>query len=254
MVQVEGLTKLYGEFVAVNELSFSIQPGEVMGLVGPNGAGKTTTLRCLAGIIPPTRGAVRVGGHDIVQDAIAAKQQLAFFTDEPRLFDYLTVWQHLNFVARIYQVPDYEKIGRELLEELEIANKRDALPGELSRGMNQKLAIACGLLHSPKVIYFDEPLTGLDPLGIRRMKDSILKRAHDGAAIIISSHLLHLVEEICSRLLILKNGLKVIEGTLEEVTRKFSEQPGDTNLEDIFFRATSETGAGAPAVPPGLPQ
>ncbi len=253
MIQVEGLTKLYGEFVAVNELSFSVQPGEVMGLVGPNGAGKTTTLRCLAGIIPPTRGTVRVGGHDIVRDALAAKKQLAFFTDEPRLFDYLTVWQHLNFVARIYQVPGYESIGRELLEELEIANKRDALPGELSRGMKQKLAIACGLLHSPKVIYFDEPLTGLDPLGIRRMKDSILKRARDGAAIIISSHLLHLVEEICSRLLILKNGRKIIDGTLEEVTRKFSEQPGDANLEEIFFRATSETGTSAPAVPPVLP-
>jgi len=234
MVQVEGLTKLYGEFVAVNELSFSVRPGEVMGLVGPNGAGKTTTLRCLAGIIPPTRGTVRVGGH------------------EPRLFDYLTVWQHLNFVARIYRVPDYERIGRDLLDELEIANKRDALPGELSRGMKQKLAIACGLLHSPRVIYFDEPLTGLDPLGIRRMKDSILKRARAGAAIIISSHLLHLVQEICSRLLILKNGLKIIDGTLEEVTRKFSEQSGDASLEEIFFRATSEPGPAAPPVPPPL--
>jgi ABC-2 type transport system ATP-binding protein len=253
MVQVEGLTKLYGEFVAVNELSFVVQPGEVMGLVGPNGAGKTTTLRCLAGIIPSTHGTVRVSGHDILRDPINAKKQLAFLTDEPRLFDYLTVWQHLNFVARIYQVPEYEKTGRDLLEELEIANKRDALPGELSRGMKQKLAIACGLLHSPKVIYFDEPLTGLDPLGIRRMKDSILKRAHAGAAIIISSHLLHLVQEICSRLLILKNGLKIVDGTLDEVTRKFSEQPGDANLEEIFFRATSDTGTSPPAVPPPLP-
>jgi ABC-2 type transport system ATP-binding protein len=251
MVQVEGLTKLYGEFTAVNELSFSLQPGEVMGLIGPNGAGKTTTLRCLAGIIPPSRGGVRVGGQDIVREPIAAKKQLAFFTDEPRLFDYLTVWQHLNFVARIYSVPDYEAIGARLLEELEIANKRDALPGELSRGMKQKLAIACGLLHSPRVIYFDEPLTGLDPLGIRRMKDSILKRARDGAAIIISSHLLHLVEEICSRILILKDGRKLIDGTLAEITRKFSEQPGDASLEDVFFRATSEPGA--PAVPPMLP-
>ncbi|HEV2435113.1 MAG TPA: ABC transporter ATP-binding protein [Verrucomicrobiae bacterium] len=251
MVQVEGLTKLYGEFTAVSELAFSLQPGEVLGLVGPNGAGKTTTLRCLAGIIPPTRGTVQVGGHDVVRDAIAAKKQLAFFTDEPRLFDYLTVWQHLNFIARIYQVADYERIGRELLTELEIADKRDALPGELSRGMKQKLAIACGLLHSPRVIYFDEPLTGLDPLGIRRMKDSILKRAREGAAIIISSHLLHLVEEICSRILILKNGRKIADGTLDEITRKFSEQPGDANLEEIFFRATSETSAGAS--PPPLP-
>ncbi|HEX7618355.1 MAG TPA: ABC transporter ATP-binding protein [Verrucomicrobiae bacterium] len=251
MVQVEGLTKLYGEFTAVNELSFSLQPGEVLGLVGPNGAGKTTTLRCLAGIIPPTRGSIRVAGCDIIHDAIGAKKQLAFFTDEPRLFDYLTVWQHLNFVARIYQVPNYEKIGGELLEELEIANKRDAMPGELSRGMKQKLAIACGLLHSPKVIYFDEPLTGLDPLGIRRMKDSILKRARGGAAIIISSHLLHLVEEICSRILILKNGQKIADGTLAEITQKFSESPGDASLEEIFFRATSETGV--PNAPPVLP-
>ncbi|MGA3265348.1 MAG: ABC transporter ATP-binding protein [Verrucomicrobiota bacterium] len=251
MVQVDGLTKLYDEFTAVNELSFSLQPGEVLGLVGPNGAGKTTTLRCLSGIIPPTRGAVRVGGHDLVRDPIAAKQLLAFFTDEPRLFDYLTVWQHLNFVARIYQVADYEKIGEALLSELELAGKKDALPGELSRGMKQKLAIACGLLHSPRVIYFDEPLTGLDPIGIRRMKDSILKRARAGAAIIISSHLLHLVQEICSRILILKEGRKIADGTLAEITRTFSEQPGDASPEEIFFRATSEPAA--TATPPVLP-
>jgi ABC-2 type transport system ATP-binding protein len=240
MIEVEGLTKLYGEFTAVSELSFGVRPGEVMGLVGPNGAGKTTTLRCLAGIIPPTRGAIRVCGHDLAREAIAAKRQLGFFTDEPRLFDYLTVWQHLNFVARIYGVADFEPLGRTLLEELEIADKRDNLPGELSRGMKQKLAIACGLLHSPKVIYFDEPLTGLDPMGIRKMKDSILKRARDGAAIILSSHLLHLVEEICSHLLILKNGRKIAAGTLAEIMQQFAGQTGDASLEEIFFRATIE--------------
>jgi ABC-2 type transport system ATP-binding protein len=160
----------------------------------------------------------------------------------------------LNFVARIYQVANYEEIGHGLLEELEIADKKDALPGELSRGMKQKLAIACGLLHSPKVIYFDEPLTGLDPIGIRRMKDSILKRARDGSAIIISSHLLHLVEEICSHILILKNGRKVIDGTIEEITQKFSEQPGDVNLEEVFFRATSESAPTVVPVPPTIPK
>src|SRR5438105_1734907 len=121
MIEVEGLTKLYGEFVAVNVLSFGVHPGQVMGLVGPNGAGKTTTLRCLSGIIPPTRGSIRVCGHDLVKDPIPAKGQLAFFTDEPRLFDYLTVEQHLAFTARIYQVQDYEALGGQLLEELEIA-------------------------------------------------------------------------------------------------------------------------------------
>ena len=251
MFQVQGLTKLYGEFAAVSDLDFAVQSGEVVGLVGPNGAGKTTTLRCLAGIIPPTRGAIHVCGYDILHEPILAKQQLAFFTDEPRLFDYLTVWQHLNFVARIYQVAEYEKLGIALLEELELLPKRDALPGELSRGMKQKLAIACGLLHSPKAIFFDEPLTGLDPMGIRRMKDSIIKRARDGAAIIISSHLLHLVEEISSRIIILKDGRKIIDGTLAEVAQKFSGPAGDENLEEIFFRATAENRS-LPA-PPVLP-
>ena len=119
-------------------------------------------------------------------------------------------------------------------------DKIDSLPGELSRGMKQKLAIACGLLHSPKVIFFDEPLTGLDPLGIRRMKDSILNRAREGAAIIISSHLLHLLEEVCSHVLILKGGRKILDGTMDEVLQKSSEHAGDANLEEVFFRATRE--------------
>ncbi len=240
MIEVEGLTKLYDSFPAVSDLSFVVRPGEVLGLVGPNGAGKTTTLRCLSGIIPATRGSARIAGEDLARNAVAAKRQLAFFSDEPRLFDYLTVWQHLVFTARIYQVVNYQEISRHLLAELEMADKIDLLPGELSRGMKQKLAIACGLLHSPKVIFFDEPLTGLDPLGIRRMKDSILNRARQGAAIIISSHLLHLLEEVCSHVLILKGGRKILDGTMDQILQKFSEHAGDANLEEVFFRATSE--------------
>ncbi len=254
MIHVETLTKLYGEFVAVNDLSFAVGPGEVMGLVGPNGAGKTTTLRCVSGIIPPTRGTIRIGETDLVLDPIAAKRQLALCPDEPRLFDYLTVQQHLTFTARIYQVADYEPRAARLLQELEIADRKDSLPGELSRGMKQKLVIACGLLHGPKVIYFDEPLTGLDPLGIRRMKETIRRLASDGAAIIVSSHLLHLVEEICSHLLILQRGRRVAFGTLAEVTRQFAAAP-DASLEDVFLRATEEPPVapppvGAPATPP----
>src|SRR5512132_2435683 len=115
MIEVSGLTKLYDEFVAVNDLSLMVRPGEVLGLIGPNGAGKTTTLRCLGGIIPPTRGTIRVCGEDIVTNAVAAKRQLAFLSDEPRLFEYLTVRQHLEFVARIYQVADAARLGAELL-------------------------------------------------------------------------------------------------------------------------------------------
>jgi ABC-2 type transport system ATP-binding protein len=241
MIDVQALTKRYGDFTAVRELSFAVQPGEVLGLVGPNGAGKTTTLRCLAGIIPANAGTVRIGDVSLAQDPVAAKRQLAFFPDEPRLFDYLTVRQHLAFVARIYGVADHEALAGPLLEELEIADKADKLPGELSRGMKQKLAIACGLLHAPSVIFFDEPLTGLDPLGIRRMKDSIRKRAREGAAIVLSSHLLHLLEEVCSHVLILKKGEKIAHGTLADVSAQFANGEAGISLEEVFIRATGGT-------------
>ena len=206
--------------------------------MGPNGAGKTTTLRMMAGIIPPTAGEVRIGGHDISREPVQAKRQLAYFADEPRLFEYLTVRQHLVFVARLYGVANHEALAQPLLEELEIADRADRLPGELSRGMKQKLAIACGLLHSPAVMIFDEPLTGLDPLGIRRMKDSILRRARAGAAVVLSSHLLHLLEEVCSHVLILKQGERVAYDTLARVHTQFSGGDPGASLEDVFIRAT----------------
>ena len=238
MIEVLGLHKRYGDFTAVRALSLNARPGEVLGLVGPNGAGKTTTLRCLAGIIPASSGTVRIAGHDIAAEPVAAKRALAFFPDEPRLFDYLTVRQHLNFVARIYNVRDHEAIAQPLLDEFEIADKADQLPGELSRGMKQKLAIACGLLHGPQVMFFDEPLTGLDPLGIRRMKNSIIKRAREGATIVLSSHLLHLLEEVCTHVLILKRGEKIADGTIAEVAARFSNGESHVNLEEVFIRAT----------------
>ena len=241
MIDVSGLTKRYGDFTAVHDLSFSVRPGEVLGLVGPNGAGKTTTLRSLAGIIPPSNGEVVIDGHRLLEDPIAAKRALAFFPDEPRLFDYLTVRQHLAFVARIYGVADHEAIAQPLLDELEIADKADELPGALSRGMKQKLAIACGLLHAPKVMFFDEPLTGLDPLGIRRMKNSILQRARSGAAIVLSSHLLHLLEEVCTHVLILKRGAKIADGTLAQVSAQFSGGEAGVSLEEVFIRATGDS-------------
>jgi ABC-2 type transport system ATP-binding protein len=238
MIEVDALTKRYGNFTAVRELSLAVRPGEVLGLVGPNGAGKTTTLRCLAGIIPVTSGTIRIAGHDLGADPVAAKRALAFFPDEPRLFDYLTVRQHLHFVARIYGVTDPMSVGQPLLEEFEIADKAEQLPGELSRGMKQKLAIACGLLHAPKVMFFDEPLTGLDPLGIRRMKNSIVKRAREGATIVLSSHLLHLLQEVCSHVLILKKGEKLADGTIPEVAARFSQGEANVSLEEVFIRAT----------------
>ncbi len=241
MIRVEGLTKTYGAFVAVSDLCFQVEAGEVLGLVGPNGAGKTTTLRCAVGIIPPARGEIFICGRSLTREPLAAKQDIAFMPDEPRLFDYLTLREHLQFTARIYGVRDYRLQAEALLEELELKEKGDTLPAELSRGMKQKLVIACGLLHSPKVLLFDEPLTGLDPIGIRRMKSTILKRAREGAAIIISSHLLHLVEELCDRVLILNQGRKVIHGSLEEIQKSLPELRGDTSLEEMFLRITGHS-------------
>ncbi len=234
MIEVEGLQKLYGDFPAVQGLSFRIGPGEVLGLVGPNGAGKTTTIRSLAGIIVPSGGRIRIAGRDLAEDPVGAKAQLAFIPDEPHLFEYLTVEEHLRFIGRLYGVTDINARIPGLLEELELGAKRTALPGELSRGMKQKLAIACGLLHDPKALLLDEPLTGLDPVGIRRMKATIMRRAAAGAAVILSSHLLHLVEEICTRVLVLQHGRVVAFGTMAEI---IASRPGlqTRTLEDVFL-------------------
>jgi ABC-2 type transport system ATP-binding protein len=245
MIEVSNLSKRYGDFTAVSDLSFSVQAGEILGLVGPNGAGKTTTLRCLSGIIPATLGSSRIGGVDVAADPVAAKRQLAFIADEPRLFEHLTVAQHLNFVARLYGVADHAARAEPILAELEMADKKTLLPGELSRGMKQKLAIACGLLHGPRVVIFDEPLTGLDPAGMRRMKNVMRRLAREGAAVILSSHLLSLVEEVCTHLLVLKNGRKVADGSVEAVRARFGAS-ADDSLEDVFFRATSDADTTAP--------
>ena len=255
MIEVEGLTKLYGDFAAVRGLSFRVRPGELLGLVGPNGAGKTTTLRCISGIIPSTMGQIRIAGHDLSTEPLLAKRELTIFSDEPRLFDYLTVLQHLEFTARLYQVVDAaERIPR-LLEELDLADKGDKLPAELSRGMKQKAAIACGLLHRPKVILFDEPLTGLDPLAIRRMKDTIKRLAAEGASIVISSHLLHMLEELCTHVLIVKQGVKAAGGTLDEVRSQFIGQSGDATLEEVFMQIAEDRPdlSPTPTAPPALP-
>lgn len=241
LIEVENLHKLYGTFPAVQGLSFQVGSSEVLGVVGPNGAGKTTTLRSIAGIIVPTMGQVRIAGHDLARDPVAAKGALAFIPDEPHLFDYLTVEEHLQFVGRLYRVADAADRIPALLEEMELEDKRRALPNELSRGMRQKLAIACGLLHQPSVLILDEPLTGLDPVGIRRMKATILRRARAGTAVILSSHLLHLVEELCTRVLVMQHGKVVACGTIPDIIGARPDLAGRP-LEDVFLALVGEGG------------
>jgi ABC-2 type transport system ATP-binding protein len=246
MIRVSDFTKLYASLTAVDHLSFEIGAGEILGLVGPNGAGKTTTLRCLCGIMTPSSGAISIAGHDIQTDAVEAKRALAFIPDEPHLFDYLTVEEHLRFVGRLYGVADVESQIGPLLAELELSEKRTGLPAELSRGMRQKLAIACGLLHSPRALILDEPLTGLDPGGMRKMKLTIAARARAGSAVILSSHLLHLVEELCTKLLVMRKGKCVAYGTLDQIIEGRPDLAGQS-LENIFLNLTGdETAPPAP--------
>jgi ABC-2 type transport system ATP-binding protein len=237
-IAVEHFTRTYGTFTAVDDLSLAVASGEIVGLIGPNGAGKTTTLRALAGILRPTAGRIVVDGHDLATDGIEAKRRLAFMPDEPHLFEYLTVDEHLRLIARLYTVPDFDRRAKTLIEELELTGKERSLPGELSRGMRQKVVIACGLVRDASVLLFDEPLTGLDPIGIRKMRATIVARGRAGAAILVSSHLLHLVEEICTRVVIMDRGKKVADGTVAELASRADLAAAGSNLEQIFFRVT----------------
>jgi len=257
MIAIESLTKVYDRFTAVDGLSLAVAPGEIVGLVGPNGAGKTTTLRCLAGILPPTSGRIAIAGHDLATDSVAARQRLAFVPDEPRLFDNLTAMDHMRVIGKLWGVADAMARGGELLARFGLADQRDAFPAELSRGMKQKLMIAAALLHQPTALVLDEPLTGLDPGAMRQMKRTVLEQAAAGTAVLVSSHMLHLVQEICGRVVILQRGRKLLEGTLAEIRAGLPGIEQDADLEAIFLRATegqdAEGGAAAPAAVPEGP-
>ncbi len=240
VAQVSGFRKVYNTTVAVDNLDFTVEPGAILGLLGPNGAGKTTLLRGMAGIIPPTRGWLLIGGHDVVREPVEAKQRLAYVPDDPHLFDALTVWEHLEFIAALYRVADYEPKADALLERFELTRQRNTMAHELSRGMRQKVAIACAYIHAPQLILMDEPMTGLDPRGIRTLKESITEEAAKGTAVIVSSHLLALIQDLCTSLLIIHHGRKVYMGSATQARSLFGERETDPSLEDVFFRATGQ--------------
>ena len=195
-----------------------------------------------------SNGRLVVAGHDVVADDRAAKRELAYVPDDPKLFDTLTVWEHLEFIAAAYRVPDFAPAAAALLEQFELVDKRDTLAQELSRGMRQKVAICCAYLHEPSLLMFDEPMTGLDPHGIRTLKESIREHARRGAGVLISSHLLALVEDLTTHLLILHRGRRLFSGSLAEARQSFASDVA--SLEEVFFRATE--GAADPSVTPPL--
>jgi ABC-2 type transport system ATP-binding protein len=241
MICVESLSKSYGDFAAVSELTFGVAPGEILGLIGPNGAGKTTTLRMLAGVHAPTGGRTTIAGFDIVTHPLDAKRHLALVPDQPELFASLTVGEHLDLAARLYRVDDWEARARELLDELELADRRETIVAELSRGMRQKVVLACALLHSPAALLLDEPLVGLDPRGMRTLFAAVERRAREGAAVIISSHVLSQIEKLCTRFLILRQGKRLFDGTKREIAEQLAHMDDAASLEQLFFDATERT-------------
>ena len=237
MLQVDSLVKQYKRLRAVDELSFTIQPGEIVGLLGPNGAGKTTALRCCAGILRPTSGTITINGHNVVTDQAAAKAGLAFVPEVPSLYELLTVDEHLRFVAMCFNTLNvYEEKRDELFHRYDLSDKKDSLVATLSKGMRQKLSVACALVHNANVLLFDEPLIGIDPAGAKELKDEIVNTRNQGAAVLISTHLLDTAEKLCDRVIIVRRGKKIVEGTTEELRHQFGRE--GQSLEEIFLAIT----------------
>jgi ABC-2 type transport system ATP-binding protein len=247
MLEVRNLTKYYKRLCAVDNLTFEVRPGEIVGLLGPNGAGKTTVLRCIAGILRSNSGLIRLCGHDLALEQRAAKQSLAFVPETPSLYELLTVREHLRFTAMCFDTLDvYERVSTDLLARYDLLEKENELVATLSKGMKQKLAVACAMVHDAHVFLLDEPLIGIDPRGQAELKRQFTEAAAAGAAVLVSTHLLDTAERLCSRVVIMNRGQKIEDGTLDEL-RARSESVGDATLEDVFLKLTEEADE-APAV------
>jgi len=245
VLQVSHLVKEYKNVRAVNDISFEIRPGEIVGLLGPNGAGKTTALRCVAGILRPNGGTISINGHDMSGDQAQAKARLAFVPEMPSLYELLTVTEHMRFVAMCFKTLDvFEAKKEELLTRYNLAEKRNDLVATLSKGMRQKLAIACALVHNANVFLFDEPIIGIDPAGVVQVKEEMRRAKSEGAAILVSTHLLDTAEKLCDRVIIIARGTKIAEGTLAEL--QASQRMEGRSLEEVFLELTNERPAAAP--------
>lgn len=243
LLTVSGVYKYYREFLAVNGVSFNVERGATVGLVGPNGAGKTTILRCIAGIIRPTYGGITVAGDDMIADPQQAKHGVSLVPETPNLYDLLTVTEHLRFIHMAFsEQTDFQPLADSLLERLELTEKRHELVGSLSKGMRQKVAIACAFMHSSQILLFDEPFIGIDPSGQRAVREMIREASSHGKAVLISSHILETVEHLCERLLVLNRGQLIAEGTLAQLRQGAGIEDG-VSLEDVFLTLTRESRA-----------
>jgi len=240
LLQVEKLTKYYRRTLAVDELSLQVADGEIVGLLGPNGAGKTTVLRCVTGIVQPTSGTVIIDGFDLATDEEEAKRRAAFVPEVPTPFEMLTVYEHLRFTAMAYQTTErFDERAENLMKRFDLIEKRDSLVAVLSKGMKQKLAIACAFVHEARVILLDEPLIGIDPKGVHELKDMIADAKATGKSILISTHMLDTAERLCDRIIILRKGVVVAEGSLSELHDR-ARMGSSASLEEVFLTLTEE--------------
>jgi ABC-2 type transport system ATP-binding protein len=247
---LEGLTKVFAK-PAVDQLSLTVRAGELYALLGPNGAGKTTTLRMVAGLLKPTSGSIRVFGVDALASPADAKRIIAWAPDEPLLYDRLTPMEYLEFVGGLWGVDP--KVGREraeqLLKFLGLWDQRNQRCESFSRGMKQKAALAGALIHEPRLLILDEPLTGLDAAVSRQVKDLLQERVRAGATVILTTHILEVAERIAGRIGIIKDGRLLAEGTLAQLRERAGEAEG--TLEDVFLELTGEGENGAAGLADG---
>ena len=241
MIATKGLTKRYGDLVAVNQLDLQVRPGEIFGFLGPNGAGKTTTIKLLVGMLQPTAGEIRINGIDLLSDPVAAKAIIGYIPDRPYLYDKLTAMEFLHFVGGLYAVPadEIERFGAELLNLFELHDWADQLVENYSHGMKQRLIMCAAFLHRPKMLIVDEPMVGLDPKGARMVKRLFRGYADNGHTVFMSTHTLEVAEEVCDRIAIIHQGRIIAEGTIAEL-RQMSREQGD-RLESIFLELTGGT-------------
>ena len=241
MLKVDRLVKYYRKTLAVDEVSFEVRGGEIVGLLGPNGAGKTTILRCITGIVQMTEGHIEVDGLDLAKHEEQVKRRIAFVPEVPTPYEMLTVWEHLRFIAMAYQTMDrFEERANDLMRRFDLYDRRSDLVFSLSKGMKQKLAIACAFVHEATTILLDEPLIGIDPKGARELKDMIADAKARGGSILISTHMLDTAEHLCDRIIILQRGRILTEGSLAELHER-AKMGQDASLEDVFLTLTEES-------------
>lgn len=237
MLVVNNLVKRYGKQNAVDDISFELQGGEVVGLLGPNGAGKSTTIKCIVGLLRKTSGDITIGGFDHL--SVEAKRFFSYIPETPYVYDLLTVQEHLQFIAQAYGVKEWKTKANELLEMFELDDKRDKLGRDLSKGMRQKVSICCALLPDPQLLFFDEPMIGLDPKAIKNTKKIFKELKEAGKTILVSTHMIDSVESIADRIMILKDGRIIGNDTIANLKQQFVQDAG-TTLEDLFLELTKD--------------